>query len=281
MHSIDWRLKRQRRSFKGMLIVVAAAIVLTFYVNATIAMESCSGIAATPTKKLVISRFAATGLTDSEQNKGESYPFFAADRLKANLFEALKVEFDVINCNHRSPNPDFTDFRPDIVNELRDRHVLFETWGNLATSLMNKQTAAEGNVIYFVIPAPDSSWPVPAGLRWGYRNQNVLLYDLYNRIFTRGHHFEVLAAVAYGIEESRNHEYDKAQAALCKAKAMVLQNVENSVWGDLSLNTQKLTDAIEILAKQNVKNAQADSAYRTALTLPAIQATAGNICPKE
>lgn len=113
------------------------------------------------------------------------------------------MEFVVINCNHRSPNPDATDFRPDIVNELRDRHVLFETWGNLATPLMNEQTSAEGNVIYFVIPKPDSPWPVPAHLTWGYQNQNVLLRGLYNRIFTRGHHFEVLAAVAYGIEESQ------------------------------------------------------------------------------
>jgi hypothetical protein len=284
MHSINWYVESLFQRFKFGRVLVTFSPPIAFLLMATSTMaasEGCKGVYDSLQENLLISRLIAAGLRDAEQTSATNYAYLAADSLSYELTADLKVRrFHVVNCD-RLLNIDGSDFDEGMLSQYRQKHVLFEVWGSLVTTKRNTETvAADGFVSYYLIPKPDSDWRVPAQLMWVYRDQNVKLDKLYNRIFRQGRLFEILAAIAHGIEQSHNHKYDDAQAAFCKAKVLVNQNLTSSIWRDLHIETQVVTAGIEGLARHNRLNAKVDDTYVGALrNLPEIQTPEGNICP--
>ena len=283
MRSVYWHTDFQSQYFiaQRLLAIFFVAIALVFCTqNTTIAMESCSAITPTPSTKFVIDRFIVAGLADAEQTKAEAFAYGAASTFASNLSTLLSVArvVNIANCYPRSPNIDASDFASDKVKDMDSRHVLFEVWGHLAAhQKKEKLTAAEGVLVYFMIPIPDSPWPLPARIGRDYQYQGDSLKTLFEKIFLRGNHLEVLAAVAYGVAESRNHRYDAAQSAFCRALVVVQQNSKDVVWSDLNLDARQLATAIENLAENNLTKARSDLTYRGPFK-NAIPATDGTAC---
>ncbi|SEC69163.1 hypothetical protein SAMN05519104_1882 [Rhizobiales bacterium GAS188] len=246
-----------------------------------LAQGSCPGISPSTEPKFVISRLVAAGLKDADQIKAANYAYQAALHLAVTLSAAWNVPIDVVQCGQRAPNVDGSDFAPDVVRELNGRNVLFEMWGNLSTSQAGGKATAEGLVVTFVFPMLKSGppWPQTARLTRAFKAKAVPMKDMFTSMFTQGRHFEVFAAVAFGMTESRNNRFDSAQKALCQASLALQQSRGDPIWSDLGLDTKTLGPAIDALLQNNIDAAKKDTSYRGSLTSPATQPASGRICP--
>jgi hypothetical protein len=122
-------------------------------------------------------------------------------------------------------------------------------------------------------------WPQTARLTRTVSAQAVPLKDLFTAMFTQGRHFEVFAAVAFGMTETRNSRFDSAQKALCQASLTLEQSRGDPIWSELKLDPKILGAAIDALLQSNIAAAKKDPNYRGSLTSPATQPAGGRICP--
>ena len=267
-----------------LLLAVILNLITAITPEMALAMQSCDGIDATSNEKLVISRLVAAGLSDAEQTMVSNFVYGAALQVTIDLSNTKKLpHLWVVSCNHSSPNIDGSDFQPALVEELNERHVLYDVWGNLLTHKINNKTAAEGPLAYFIkIPDTDSipPWPATAKLNCDYHAAGQSMKDLFEGIFSQGHHFEILTAVAVGIVERRNGHYGPAQAAFCRAVSLLAgQKSQDRIWRDLDLDVPTLVAAIEHLAKDNFDNAPAE--FKNTLRPKPMQTADTRVCPNK
>lgn len=217
-------------------------------------MSSCNGIDTSPQTKLIISRLIASGIRDIEAANGAAYQ--SASRVAANLASKLSQDdFHVVFCVERSPNIDGSDFRPEVVKELDNRHVLFEVWGDLIAIQRGTAdvTKVQGQVSYYMIPAPKNIavWHQLHQQDFNFRSGQIPVWDLFTKVFNQGRQFEILASVAFAIQASYNRNYIGAQSAFCHARLALEQERRKGTWKDLAIDAGMLASGIDNLVKEN------------------------------
>jgi hypothetical protein len=225
----------------------------------------------------VVSRLVAAGV-NPDQVRDAAY--FAADAAAEELAGKLRLTAKptIILCPDRAPNIDGSDFAPDIVDELGNRNVLFEIWGNLQLHDDAGLIACSGTVSYLVVPVREHGGSVAQEglLRQSYYHDAKGLPALFGDLFTAGRHFEVFAAVALGVNDMMNSRFDQAQAALCHAHVELERSRAAHTWTGSESDADRLLGTIGALVEEN-RNRATSAGYRGPLTLTTV---AGNShCP--
>lgn len=131
MRSHLW-LDNRRWGF--MVITGLAAIMVAAHCRSAHALGDCPQISPSTEKKFVVSQLITSAPQNFDKTKASSYAVLAVSHFAVTLSNDLKASFVVVSCEQRLPHFDTTDFQPDVVDELTNRNVLLEVWGNLSTS---------------------------------------------------------------------------------------------------------------------------------------------------
>lgn len=227
-------------------------------------LAGCRGINQTVGPKVILDKLEYKSEAGETKILTSEYEFEFLLELRSrlqNLFPDTQPK--PVLCANRAPNPDGSDFIPDLVRTLNNRDVLLEVWGTIKASKKNGKQTLGANILMMIIPVRH------------YEGSNAQL-DFHLLSFPKaergdlktaivkmafGAEFDVYTGIAHGIKELKNDSYDKAKKYFSNARIQWEKALEKGSLANTATDQSLILEYIKKLEQKTITEAAADPNY--------------------
>lgn len=229
-------------------------------------LTGCSGINQTTGYKVVLDKLEFKSEAGETQILTSEYEFEFLLELRSrlkNLFPDTQPK--PVLCANRAPNPDGSDFVPDLVRTLNNRDVLLEVWGTIKACKKDGEQALRANISIMIIPVrcyEGSNAQLDFHLL-SYP-KTTIQGDLETAIVKMafGTEFDVYTSIAHGIKELKNDSYDKAKKYFSNARIQWEKSFKKGSLANTTTDQPSVLEYIRKLEQKTVAEAAADPNYK-------------------
>jgi len=223
----------------------------------------CRGLGTLDGAKVLLDDIVFTGEPPGLQQAMGRLRFQLETALQAMRLEPT-MDLKVLRCVGRRPQGE-ADFTPAMVSVLNTRNVVLEIWGSVMPATSAGGKGCEALVGYALIP-----------VRSRERTSGVYEVEYQSSvsapgsgaldIFRQAHELQGFTAISIGLHNLEAGNYDRARAALCRAK-FLLQKTQSG----------KMIEYVQRLGHEVIEIAKRDPAYTGLLRAPGIGDCDGNL----